>query len=555
MEENKKIEVTIPELAENEARVLVRQGDNYILTDIEQTKSIWDTDKYIEKAQYDADKIKHIYSTVLDNESSISVTSIDEITSLAQNTQNSINKVQKINGIVKYYVNKEDLIGRVVETIENNVNTQYKIDYPYEPKIKKDRKRLDDLKQIIDKFNKQIDISSLIRENALNTYTEGNNIMYLMGDKDGYSVVNYPLDMIEVTSMKIDGDNIVSFNTGALSSKLQSNKAKFSRLKSVNKLINIETITENEIKRDYPNEVYDSYMVKDNITLLNPQRVGLVRINQLKGLYGLTPIFKALVPQLLLETIDKSDQKVLVQKTKKIYFQSLRKEIIEDPKVIEKTGYSQASLLKAMGNETIVYTSAPFVEDLKLIEPKTELTDANVKSGYKLRILEALGISFISSQGSSSITTTKINYNELLKIINRITKRLENIINKWYQLVTVENGFPIEISPKITIEDTEKMDLDSKLRIADLYYSKIGLSYESIFDLLGLDYQTEKRKREAENKDKLEEVFLPHSNSYTSNSNDLLDNNKNSNNSTQNENLDKREYDQQRNDGKDMQSE
>lgn len=550
----KKIDITIPELSENEIRSIVRVGDDYILTDNKTVESIWDTDKYIEKAQYDAEKIKHIYSSVLDNESTTSVTTMDELTSLAQNTQNSDSKINKINGIVKYYINKEDLIGRVVETIENNINTNYTINYPYKPKKAKEKKIIEELKILIDKFNKQINIPNLIAENARNTYTEGNNIYYLMGNKDiGYSVVNYPLDMINITSMKIDDDNIIAFKVSELANRINKTKSTFKNLKS-NKLIDIEDVISNEIKRDYPEEVYDAYISKDRIALLNPQKVGLTRINQLKGLYGLTPIFKSLVPQLLLETIDKSDQKVLIQKTKKIYFQSTRKEILEDPKIIEKTGYAQASLLKAMGNETIVYSAMPFVEDLKLIEPKIDLTDSNVKSNYKLRILEALGISFISSESSTSITTTKINYNELLKVINRITKQLESTINKYYQFITVENGFPIEVSPTIKIEDTQLLDLESRMKLIETLYSKVSLSYDTVLKLLGYDYETEKNKRIKENEEKVDEdVFYPHCTSFTisGKEGDTIKNNDkvndtNSNGSKKSENIDKNESDKQR---------
>lgn len=546
----KKIDMSIPELSENEARTLVRVGENYILTEMSEKEDIFNNN-YVAKATYDSERTKHIYSKILEKDSSYSITTMSEISSLAQNTQKDINKINKINGIVKYYINKEDLVGRVVETIENNVNTNYTLNYPFTPKKTRDKKILDELKLIINKFNKQINVPKLISDNALNTYTEGNFVYYLFGNSEsGYSIVNYPLDMIEITSMKIDDDNIISFNVSELTSRINKTKSKFKKLKS-NKLIDIEDVIANEIKRDYPIEVYEAYNQKDKIALLNPQRVGLSRINQLKGLYGLTPIFKALTPQLMLETVDKSDQKVLIQKTKKIYFQSTRSEILDDPKIIEKTGYAQTSLLKAMGEDTIVYSAMPFVEDLKLIEPKIDLTDEKVKLSYKLRILEALGISFISSEGSTSITTTKINYNELLKTVNRITKNLETVLNKYYQLVCEENGFPVEMSPTITIEDTQLLDLENKLKLVDVLYSKIGLSYDTVLNTLGLNYEVEKNKRIKENEENADiDVFLPHTNSYTSNSNDIVNNKEddktNKNGSKKSEDVDKEEYDKQR---------
>jgi hypothetical protein len=209
-----------------------------------------------------------------------------------------------------------------------------------------------------------------------------------------------------------------------------------------------------------------------------------------------------------------------------------------------------------MSKDTIIYTADPQVEDLKLIEPKTDLTEEKTKSGYKLRILEALGISFISSEGSKSITTTKINYDELLKMINRITKNLEPIINKYYQLICEENGFPIEYAPTITIESTKLLDLELKLKMVDIMYSKIGLSMETVFNTLGLDYETEKVKREKENKEGASEIFRPYLTSYVANSDttnsDKTDSETNSNGSKKSQNVDKQESDKQRQESLDV---
>lgn len=556
-----RIDVKIPELATNEAKVIVNVNGNYILTDMPKTESTFKND-YVTQATYDMERVQHIYSQILDNDTSSYVTTLDEISSLAKNTQNSIEKILKINGIVKYYINKEDLMGKVVEIIENNINTNYSLNYPYNPKAKREKKAFEEFKDVIDSFNEQINVKKLINDNVISVYTEGNYIYYLRGNniKDGYSIVSYPLDMIEITTLKIDDDNVVSFNVAELKARLNKTKQQFKGLKS-NKLIDIKDIVENEIKRDYPEEVYNAYEAKDKVALLNPNKIGLSRINQLKGRYGVTPIFKALTPQLMLETVDKSDQKVLIQKTKKIYFQSTRSEILSDTDVINKVGYSQASLIKAMGNDTIVYTAMPHVEDLKILEPKIDLTDDKAKLSYKLRILEALGISFISSESSNSITTTKINYSELLKVINRISKSIEPILNKYYKSICEENGFPLDFAPKIVIEKTELLDLDSLLKLVETLYSKIGLSYDSILRKLGLDPTTEINKRIAENNFKLEDgstvtmddIMSPHITSFTASgkegdtvthNNDKGDLNKNG--SKKNEDIDKQESDLQR---------
>ena len=197
MPTSQKIDLTIPILAEGETKQVTNIGGNYILSEIDTSakKDYFNAD-YIQRATYDAQRLEHIYSSVLDKQTSSYITTMDELTTLAQNTQTNLEKIKKINGIVKYYINKEDLVGRVVETIENNINTNYKIDYPSNKnkkgtKLKKELKMEEELKAVIEKFNKQINIPKLIATNAVTTYTEGNFIFYLMGDSEnGYSIVN-----------------------------------------------------------------------------------------------------------------------------------------------------------------------------------------------------------------------------------------------------------------------------------------------------------------------------------------------------------------------------
>ena len=549
------ITAQIPKIQNGESMKLTNLNGNYVLSEIEKDSIKNDNFDYVAKSTYDINKIKHIYNQILDTEVNSFITTEEEISNLAKNTQNYIDKVLKINGIIKYYINKDNLIGRVVEIIENNINNNYKLNYNYVPKNKKDTKIFEEYKKIIDEFNKQIDIKQLIIDTVLKTYIEGNYIFYLRGDiKNGYGIVNYPLDMIEITSMVIDGEPVVSFKVNELSSKLNKLKTQFKNLKT-NKLIDIEDVIESQIKRDYPQEVYDAYVGKDKVALLNPKNIGLVRINNLKtGLYGVSPIFKALSPLLILETIDKSDREILNSRSKKIYYQKTRKELMDvdgNPLKVNEIGYSHTNLLQCMKNNTIVYTSMPYVEGLEILEPKTDLTDSKTKESYIMNVLTALGISFVSSEGSTSITTVKMVFEELIKMVNRIQKQLEPIINKFYRTVTKDNGYPIEFCPQISIEDTKMLDTEVKLKITDLIYSKLGLSYKTTIEMLGLDYQEELDRRKKENEENIDsEVFLPHQSSYTATGQDIQvdkeDSNTNSNGSKKSENIDKQEQDKQR---------
>lgn len=74
---------------------------------------------------------KGLYSNFLDSQqASVQHPTIDFVNSLANDPQNDLNKVKQINALVKQYVNKDDIIGKVYEFIQNYVSTYYIIDAP-----------------------------------------------------------------------------------------------------------------------------------------------------------------------------------------------------------------------------------------------------------------------------------------------------------------------------------------------------------------------------------------------------------------------------------------
>ncbi|MGL5646837.1 MAG: hypothetical protein ACRDDY_03215, partial [Clostridium sp.] len=470
-----------------------------------------------------------------------------ELENLAKNPQNDVKKIIKINGLVQYYINKDDLIGKVIEIIENNINTKYTIEFPDIPTGKAKKKKKQNAETVINKFNEGVDIKELIIKNVILTYTEGNYIPYLRGDiNNGYSIESYPLGLIEVSNYKIDGEPVVIMDIETLKKNLR-NRDIFKGLKS-NKLFSIPSNVEDEIKKTYPEEIYEAYKVGDKYAILNPERVGVSRINNLRGLYGLTPMFKTLPSQLMLETCDKVDRKNIIAKSKKIYHQKLRKEVLG--KELDKVrhpneiAYAHSTLMNAMTKDQVIVTTPGYVEEICILEPKTETTKPEVIIGYRNRVLNALGIGFVSNESKSSYNSISVNVDELLKTINKITAQIEKTINKYYKVICVENGIEIGYAPKIKVQPTQYINPDNLNKLVDLLYSKIGVSYKTAFNMLGIDYQTEIQNRIDENEYvydgktvDLDEVFAPHGNSYTANSNELMDKGKN-NRTEENQNRD-----------------
>ena len=495
-------------------------------------------------AMYNFNKTQHIYDKMLSNSnSSLGGGNIDEekLSRLAKNPQNSLGSITQINEIVKYYANKDDLTGKVCETIENNVNTEYKVDIPEIFVAKNKAKKKEKVLALINEFNKSINLENLILQSASSTFLEGTYIIYLKNTKDGnFNIVNYPLGIVEISSYTVDGEPVVLFNINQLKQQLQSAQSVFKSMKTKNPFQ--KTIAE-EIKANYPQEVYKAYKNNDKYAILDPERTGVIRINDRNGLYGLTPIFKSLPAQLMLETIDTVDRKNTIAKSKKIIVQILRKELLgkdgKNTKHFAELDYAQGVLLSALAQKVAVVTAPAYVEKIEIIEPKTEMTNPDTILYYRNKVLNSLGINFLSNEAKSSFNSVNVNVSELLKMINKISRQVEKVINKYYKVVCQLNHIDFQFTPTVHILETELIDTETKLKFVDMLYSKIGASYQTIYELLGLNFNTELARREDENKLNLDQVFAPHSNSYTSNSNELLNNDDTNKKQEENQNDDK----------------
>ena len=535
---NDKITINVEDIAENKEQVLVRKGDS--LYKIGLSEYLNDMGE-MSFSEYDLRRIENAFNMALEKETGQFVTTLEDIQNLAKNPQFDREKVKKIYSLLEYYINKDVFLGKTFEVLSNNINTNYRVIYPNslpEKKGKKqtakDRQVLDLAKKTVEDFIDKIDIRRFIANAVLTVYTRGNFISYLNGDaRRGFSIDEYPLDMTEITKMKIGGTNLVTLDTRELKTRMDTEYKKYKNLKSTYEFIDFKQAILEIIKEEYPEEVVNAVSVNDSVAVLNPQRVGVARINNLKGQYGISPLFKALKSLLMLEQIDSSDSKVIISKTRKIIFQKLSDKLLDGTspgasgKVFarKESNYAQGALLQALTEEVVVYTGQPFVDSLQIIEPNAQLTDSNVKQQHKDDVINAVGIGFTTNT-SSGVAVTQYIYDDLLKTINKIVKReIEPILNKYIQVVMNEYGFDVAISPKIEIQSTEMLDLDSLAKVVELYRNKLNLSMETIFEAIGLDVEDETYKRLNENsienpyavngESGLSSIFYPYATSYT----------------------------------------
>lgn len=107
---SKTIEANIPVLESGQKIVISNIDGNYIASEFEVHQGQFDD--YLQLAEYDVEKLSHLYDRLLIKDNNEYVTTPEQISSLAKNTQTNLEKIIKINGIIQYYLNKSDLIGK-----------------------------------------------------------------------------------------------------------------------------------------------------------------------------------------------------------------------------------------------------------------------------------------------------------------------------------------------------------------------------------------------------------------------------------------------------------
>lgn len=473
------------------------------------------TDKWLASAiaSYDASNQK--YSTYLkDGSSSSDELTPEYIDELADGTQSDLKKIQIINSIVRKEINKDGIIGKTHECITSNINTKAKVSYTTEVSGRNKNKQLENVKGFINDFNKSINLKRFIRNAIPTAFDEGTYICYLRHENNKYKIDYYPLGVCEISDYDVNGDPVVLFNVNELRSRLQKTYKKTKK----NKPLFFKTIEE-EVKENYPSEIYEAFVAKEQYAKLDIKYTGVIRINNMNRKYGLTPIFRTFKDLVMLDTFDNADRINSKAKAKKIIHQVMRKETMGKEytkKGLEEMSYAHQNFMAAWKQPTVVVTTPPTVESIEYVEPTIELTDTNTVNNYRSRVLAALGIGFLMDSGSQSVSTASISVNQLLRTINMISEQIEDILEKWYLQVLADNGLSVEFCPEIEVIDSEALDFEMRKDLASTLYTIFNGSMNTSLDLLGLDVNDEKAKRIKENDEGFEEIFKCRQTAYTS---------------------------------------
>lgn len=458
------------------------------------------------------------------NESSSSLSSeitLDTIQELALNAQNDISKIQKINILVRQAENEDDIIGKVHEAVEANLNANVRFSFDNLPKDY-DEELKEKTEGIIKRFHKEVNINDVMTTAITSTYDEGNCIQYLRSKKSKgiyhHVIDKYPLGVAILSDYSLNSIPYVLIDTTELTNRLQKSTLKNKK----NKPLFFKNTVE-EIKNNYPKEVIDAYTSREKYAVLDIRRTGVNRFGNLGRAYGISPVFKALKPKIMLDNCDKSDLVNAKAKAKKIIAQIMRKETMGssyEKKGLEDMAYAHTCLMAAWGNPTVVYTPPPCVEKVMYVEPSVEFTNENTVKQYRSRMTSALGISFLNTDGQQTVSTANISIKQLMRTLNKIAKRQEVILQRWYEVVLIEENIPIGYCPTPHILDAELLEFEMKKDLAEFLYSKLNCSFRTAYETLDMDFNDEMERRKIEQNNGANEIFVPHPTSYNSSGNE-----------------------------------
>lgn len=489
-----------------------------------------------------------IGSTILESKGSYLEPTIDILDGLADRPQFDLSKILQINSIIAKRINIDDIIGKVVESIYTNVNDEYRHSYK-SPDGRNKSKKFEQAKKVIEKFDEEVNTKRIIRENTACAYYEGNAILCLRGNKDaGWCVDYYPLGVAIISPYTVAGERVVMIDMNELKNRLVRSGFKLRNGKDM-----FFPSVEDELRDNYPEEVYEAYKAKNPYAKLNVARTGLIQIGKLNGFYGVSPIFRALLSSLILQGFYKSDELNSKARSKKILLQILRQPSNLTPNAgldIQGQAYAHKEIIKAYRQPgSVVYTAPNNVEKVEYIEPKADMVNIDTVAFHLNREMSTLGIGFLSMESSNqSVSTAKISLEQLMKTINSITRQIERVFKKFYEQVLIDSGLDPSYAPNISILDSEYLEFSLRKELAQTLYTMFNGSLRTALELLGIDLDDEADRRRKEKEDGLEEVFTPRVSMYTNNGKSPQSKDSPDNGRPKGEENDKQGYDETYND-------
>lgn len=465
--------------------------------------------------KYEVSKQYSVHTSDSTNSNTLTTDYIDE---LADGIHTNLKNLIAANQLLVKYVDEDGSMGYAYSVIRANTPTNYTMVYDNTLLTEENEDKIAEIKSLVNNFNKNVKIERLIRESISTAYLEGNVPIVLRITKNGYAVDFLPLDIAYPSGYKFNGDPILEFDVNALKTKLQKTYKKTRK----NKALYFENIAK-EIEANFSKEVFDAYKDNEQYTRIDANYGDCITVNSLGRKFGVSPLFRALRPLVVLNNIEAADVSDSRARSKKIIFQKLRKELLGqngEKKALAEQQLAHEALTQALKTNLCAYTAPAFVESLEFVSSKANNDDASKQLGqYMTKYLQALGIDFIDTE-VGNYAGVNVSVTQIIRQINCIKSDVERVLNKFYATLLTSAGFDPNLAPTIEIEDAESMELSMRIELAKFVYGTLNASRETSFKLAGLNLNDEKIKRETEHAQGLDDIFTPRKTAYTTGSED-----------------------------------
>lgn len=452
------------------------------------------------------------YAQVFGAGDSAAALTLSDVDALSAKAPYDVSALSSLNAALRGYAASDDTIGKAVECIYVNANTDFQLSYPKEDT---------DVAAFAQTFIEQIGLRELIRDAVTVTYLEGNFFAYLRKTADGWAVDRFPLGVAEATQWEQNNLPVLAVNMRTLRSRLKKTYLKGKNGKGLVAGLGNEA---GDIALNMPDEVRAAYKAGESYAVLDPDNSGVLRFMALGAPYGVSPLAKAVRPRLMLDEMEQADSVNLKVKKKKILAQYLDKAVLG--KDARSTGRdvqanAQRDLMRAVANDFVAYTPNAAVSGIEYIETKTEESPVEKIALYRARQLAALGISFTGTEGNWS--SSQVSVAQLMRVVNAIAEDFELILNRWFRIAVEGAGLGAEAAPRVKILASELLDAALRKEFAGFLFTTLGCSYETAYRYVDIDIADEAAKRERENASGYEEIFRPRATSYTKSGSDSAD--------------------------------
>ena len=172
------------------------------------------------------DPANRFYSAYLNDDSNSQTLTTSTITTLGQDAQSNLSNIQQINAIIRQYANTDDLIGMVVQSIQNNINTDIRKSYKNFDGQRNKTNTLNKAKNILNDFDNQVRIEQFIREAIITAYLEGNYASVLRNSNENWQIDWLTLNIIENSGYEDNGNPVLLVNIDNLKTALNKTMLK-----------------------------------------------------------------------------------------------------------------------------------------------------------------------------------------------------------------------------------------------------------------------------------------------------------------------------------------